>query len=94
MTKSELIAEVAERNRTTKKEVTPIVEAVFGVIASALQRREKVQLVGFGAFEVRHRKARSARNPKTQEPIEVGPSCSFLFRPGRQLRSRVCQDRP
>ncbi len=89
MTKAELIDAVAERTRLKKKDLDPILDAVLAVIAGTLRKHEKVQISGFGTFEARRRKARTARNPRTQETIKVGPSWSLGFRPGKQLRELV-----
>lgn len=86
MTKADLIDEVANATGLTKKEVTNIVEAVFDQMTNALEKHEKVQIVGFGTFEPRRRKARIGRDPRTQEEIRIGPSWSLSFRPGKQLK--------
>jgi DNA-binding protein HU-beta len=89
VTKADLIDEVANATGLTKKEVTNIVEAVFNHMAHALEKHEKVQIVGFGTFEPRRRKARVGRDPRTQEEIRIGASWSLNFRPGKQLRDLV-----
>jgi DNA-binding protein HU-beta len=86
VTKADLIDEVANATGLTKKEVTNIVEAVFDQMTNALEKHEKVQIVGFGTFEPRRRKARIGRDPRTQEEIRIGPSWSLNFRPGKQLK--------
>lgn len=89
MNKSELIAKVAEATDLSKKDVTKAVDAVFEAITEALQAGDKVQLVGFGNFEVRERSARKGRNPQTGEEIDIPASKVPAFRPGKQLRE-VC----
>ncbi|MCJ7750342.1 MAG: HU family DNA-binding protein [Armatimonadetes bacterium] len=89
MTKSDLIDEVAEATGLKKKEVTNVVEAVFGRMTAALKKHEKVQIVGFGTFEPRRRKARVGRDPRTQEAIRIAASWSLNFRPGKQLKEKV-----
>lgn len=89
MTKAELIDAVTEETGLKKKDVTSAVEAMFDSLASALKKHEKVQLVGFGTFEARRRKARVGRNPRTQETIRIGPSWSLVFRPGKELKDLV-----
>ncbi|MFK7696438.1 HU family DNA-binding protein [Paenibacillus sp. HJGM_3] len=89
MNKSELIAKVAESTDLSKKDVTKAVDAVFDAITDALQTGDKVQLVGFGNFEVRERSARKGRNPQTGEEIEIAASKVPAFRPGKSLRD-VC----
>lgn len=89
MTKADLIDEVADATGLTKKEVTNIVEAVFDQMTDTLRKHEKVQIVGFGTFEPRRRKARMGRDPRTQEEIRIGPSWSLNFRAGKQLKELV-----
>ncbi|HEY8530424.1 MAG TPA: HU family DNA-binding protein [Paenibacillaceae bacterium] len=89
MNKSELIARVAERTDMSKKDVTRAVDAVFDIISEALQNGEKVQLVGFGNFEVRERSARRGRNPQTGEEIEIPAGKVPAFRPGKALKDAI-----
>ncbi|GAB2692446.1 HU family DNA-binding protein [Paenibacillus thermoaerophilus] len=89
MNKSDLITKVAEAAELSKKDATKAVEAVFESIAEALQNGEKVQLVGFGNFEVRERQARKGRNPQTGEEIEISASKIPAFRPGKALRDII-----
>ncbi|WP_170145393.1 HU family DNA-binding protein [Ammoniphilus oxalaticus] len=87
--KSELIAYVAEQSELTKKDATRAVEAVFEAIESTLKNGERVQLIGFGNFEVRDRAARKGRNPQTGEEIQIAASKVPAFKPGKQLRDAV-----
>lgn len=89
MNKSELIAKVAEMSELSKKDATRAVEAVFEAITEALQSGDKVQLVGFGNFEVRERSARKGRNPQTGEEIEIAASKVPTFKPGKALREGI-----
>ncbi|WP_199614963.1 HU family DNA-binding protein [Paenibacillus alkalitolerans] len=89
MNKSELIAKVAESTELSKKDVTSVVEAVFDTIADALQNGDKVQLVGFGNFEVRERTARKGRNPQTGEEIDIPASKVPAFKPGKALKEGI-----
>lgn len=89
MNKTELIAKVAEATDMTKKEATQSVEAVLQSIAEALHSGDKVQLIGFGNFEVRERAARKGRNPQTGEEIDIPASKVPAFRPGKQLKAVV-----
>ncbi|MCI1763659.1 HU family DNA-binding protein [Heyndrickxia oleronia] len=89
MNKTELIAKVAEVTEMTKKDSTKAVDAVLDTIADALQQGEKVQLTGFGNFEVRERAARKGRNPQTGEEIEIAASKAPAFKPGKQLKELV-----
>lgn len=89
MNKTELIAKVAEATEMTKKEATQSVEAILTVITEALRSGDKVQLIGFGNFEVRDRAARKGRNPQTGEEIDIPASKVPAFRPGKQLKAMV-----
>jgi DNA-binding protein HU-beta len=89
MNKSELISQVAETAEMTKKDATKAVEAVFEVISTALHNGDKVQLVGFGNFEVRDRAARKGRNPQTGEEIVIPASKIPAFKPGKGLKEGI-----
>ena len=89
MNKTELIALVAEKTDLSKKDVTRVVDAVFEIITDALQNGDKVQLVGFGNFEVRERSARKGRNPQTGEEIDIPAGKVPAFRPGKALKDAI-----
>lgn len=89
MNKTELINAVAEKTELSKKDATSAVDAVFEVITGSLQKSEKVQLIGFGNFEVRERAARKGRNPQTGEEIEIPASNVPAFKPGKALKDAV-----
>ena len=89
MNKTELIAKVAETSELTKKDATKAVDAVLDAISDALQEGDKVQLIGFGNFEVRERAARKGRNPQTGEEIEIASSKIPAFKPGKQLKDSI-----
>jgi DNA-binding protein HU-beta len=89
MNKSELVNKVAEIAELSKKDAAKAVDAVFDAIAEALQNGEKVQLVGFGNFEVRERSARKGRNPQTGEVIEIAASKTPAFKPGKSLKELI-----
>lgn len=89
MNKTELINAVAEKTELTKKDATSAVDAVFQVITNALSEGEKVQLIGFGNFEVRARAARKGRNPQTGEEIQIPASNVPAFKPGKALKEAV-----
>ncbi|HBI05175.1 MAG TPA: DNA-binding protein [Paenibacillaceae bacterium] len=86
MNKSDLITRVSEVADLSKKDATKAVEAVFDAITEALQAGDKVQLIGFGNFEVRERAARKGRNPQTGEEIEIAASKVPAFKPGKALK--------
>lgn len=89
MNKTDLVNAVAEKAELTKKEAEKAVNAVFASIEEALSRGEKVQLVGFGTFEVRDRAERTGRNPKTGEEILIPASKVPAFKPGKALKEAV-----
>lgn len=89
MNKAELISVVAERTGMTKKDSEKAVETALDAIIEKLASGEKVQLVGFGAFEVKERKARMGRNPKTGEETEIKASRVASFKVGKVLRDAV-----
>ncbi|WP_027825547.1 HU family DNA-binding protein [Lactobacillus psittaci] len=87
--KAELVAEVASKTKLTKKDVAATVDAVFASIQEELAKGEKVQLIGFGTFEVRNRAARKGRNPQTGVEIEIPASKVPAFKPGKALKDAV-----
>ncbi|MEX2416196.1 MAG: HU family DNA-binding protein [Paenibacillaceae bacterium] len=89
MNKADLVSKVAESTELSKKDVSKAIEAVFESISEALHLGEKVQLVGFGNFEVRERSARKGRNPQTGEEIEIPASKVPAFKPGKALKEGV-----
>ena len=86
MNKQELISAAAEKTGLSKKDTEATVTAVLETIISALEDNEKVQLVGFGSFEVKERAARIGRNPKTKEAIEIPASKAPVFKPSKALK--------
>ena len=91
MNKTELVAAVAEKTGMSKKDSEKAVNAAFDSITEALVAGEKVQLVGFGAFEVKERSARIGRNPKTKESIEIPASVVPVFKAGKALKDTVAK---
>ncbi|ALC81425.1 MULTISPECIES: non-specific DNA-binding protein Hbs [Bacillus] len=89
MNKTELINAVAEASELSKKDATKAVDSVFDTILDALKSGEKIQLIGFGNFEVRERSARKGRNPQTGEEIEIPASKVPAFKPGKALKDAV-----
>ena len=87
--KAELVSEVAAKTDLTKKEVAAAVDAIFNSIQEDLAKGEKVQLIGFGTFEVRHRAARKGSNPQTGAEIEIPASKVPAFKPGKALKDAV-----
>ncbi len=91
MTKTELINAVAERSELSKKDADKAVNAVLDVIASTLSGGEKVQIVGFGSFEVKSRSQRIGRNPRTKEEIVIPASKLPVFKAGKSLKEQVAK---
>ncbi|GAC1340175.1 MAG: HU family DNA-binding protein [Acetobacteraceae bacterium] len=86
LNKAGVVAAVAEQAGLTSAKASQAVDAVFGTIEFALRRGREVRLTGFGSFAVTRRKPTTGRNPRTGVPIEIGPSVSVRFKPGRGLK--------
>lgn len=89
MTKTELAAAVAAKAQITKKQADQILNATFDSIKQALVEGDKVQLIGFGTFEIRDRAARKGRNPQTNEEIDIPASKLPSFKAGKALKEAV-----
>ncbi len=93
MNKSELVQQLATRADISRSDAQKAVDALFsaedGIIAQALRDGQKVQITGFGSFETRQRGARKGRNPRTGKEIDIGPSSSAAFRPGKGLKDAI-----
>ena len=91
MNKAELVGAVADRTGLSKKDSDKALSAAFEVITSTLQAGEKVQLVGFGVFDIKERAARIGRNPRTKEEIQIPATRAPIFKPGKILKDAVDQ---
>ncbi|HHY13396.1 MAG TPA: HU family DNA-binding protein [Thermoanaerobacterales bacterium] len=89
MNKAELITSIAERSGLTKKDSEKALNAFIESVEDALAQGEKVQLVGFGTFESRRRKARKGRNPQTGEEIDIPAANMPAFRAGKSLKDKL-----
>jgi DNA-binding protein HU-beta len=89
MNKSELAAVVAESFDGNKSQGAKALDAVLDAIEKGLADGERIQISGFGTFEVRHRKARMGRNPRTGEPVEIKASNAPAFKAGKGLKDAV-----
>lgn len=89
MNKSELISVVAEKAGLTKKDTEKVVNAVFDGISDALAQGDKVQVIGFGTFDVRERKSREGRNPATGDTITIPAVKVPVFKAGKALKDNV-----
>ncbi|MBD5081699.1 MAG: HU family DNA-binding protein [Ruminococcaceae bacterium] len=91
MTKAELISAVADKTELTKKDSEKAINALIDAITESLEKGEKVQLVGFGTFEVRDRAERNGVNPKTHEPITIAATKAPAFKAGAALKEAVAK---
>ncbi len=89
MNKSDLIAAVAAKTGETKKNAEASINAVVDVIAETLANGDKIQLVGFGSFEVRQRAARKGRNPQTGKEMKIAAKKAPVFKAGKALKDAV-----
>ena len=91
MNKAELIAAVAEKTGMSKKDTEAVIATTLNTITAALAEDDKVQLVGFGSFEVKKRAARTGPNPKTKESIAIPASKAPVFKAGKALKDAVAE---
>jgi len=94
--KTQLIQTLAERTHLTRAQASRAVDVLFGddgIIAEALSKGDKVQITGFGNFEVRERGPRTGRNPRTGATIKIGPSKTVAFRAGKAVKAKVAGGR-
>ena len=89
MNKTELVAAIAEKTEFSKKDAEKALKAFTDVVAEELKKGEKIQLVGFGTFEVAERPARTGRNPMTGKTIEIAASKSPKFKAGKALKDSL-----
>lgn len=89
MNKTELVKQVAEKTELTKKDASVATQAVLDCIEQTLADEEKVQIIGFGTFEVRERSARIGRNPQTGEEMHLPATKVPVFKVGKELKEAV-----
>ena len=89
MNKTEVVDAVATKSELTKQDSKKTVDALFETISNALAKEEKIQLVGFGTFEIRERAERTGRNPQTGEEMIIPASKVPAFKPGKELKEAV-----
>ena len=89
MNKTELVAAIAEQTELSKKDAEKALKAFTDIVADELKKGEKVQLVGFGTFEVSERAAREGRNPQTGETMKIAASKAPKFKAGKALKDRI-----
>jgi len=91
MNKTDLINEIAAKSGLSKKDSEAALGATICAVTEALKKGEKVQLVGFGIFDVKNRAARIGRNPKTKEPINIPATKTPVFKAGKALKDAVAK---
>lgn len=91
MNKKELVQEVAKKTQMSQKACANVVDAVFETIAETLEKKDKVQFIGFGTFETRERAARMGKNPHSGEQMEIAASTVPAFKAGKGLKERINQ---
>lgn len=89
MNKADLVAKVAEKSGVTKKDAEKAVAGIFAAVQEALVAGDKVQVLGFGTFEVKECAARTGRNPQTGEELQIAASKNPSFKPGKALKEAV-----
>ncbi len=89
MNKAELIEAIASETGVSKKDIDATLKSFVNVVSDTLQKKEKVQLVGFGTFETTERAARNGRNPANGKPIKIAASTSVKFKAGATLKTQV-----
>lgn len=89
MNKTELISEVAVKSALTKKDAEKVINAFFSTVEDSLKAGDKVQLIGFGTFEVRDRQARKGRNPQTGAEIDIPATRVPAFKPGKAFKDAM-----
>lgn len=89
MNRTDVISYIAEEKSMTKKRAEEIVRLILGTMRESLERGEKVQITGFGTFEVKDRAPRIGRNPKTNEEVKIDAFRKPVFRPSQQLKDRI-----
>ena len=91
MNKTELVAAVAQKTGLTKKDAERVVNAAVDTVVESMKKGEKVQLSGFGIFEVKTREARIGRNPRTKESIQIPASRQPVFKASKTLKDAVAE---
>lgn len=91
MNKTELVASMAEKAGLSKKDTEKALSAFLDTVAEELKKGEKIQLVGFGTFEVRERAARTGINPQTKKTIQIAASKNPVFKAGKALKDSIAK---
>jgi len=91
MTKADLITKIAEKSELSKKDSEKALNAVIAAVTEALAEGDKVQLIGFGTFEVRDKKEKEAINPRTKETVKIPASKAPVFKAGKAFKDAVAK---
>jgi integration host factor subunit beta len=91
VTKKEIVKQISEALGLTQLKTKEIVQKTFDAIVATLLAEKRIELRNFGVFEVKRRKARKARNPRTGDQVSVGPKNVVVFKPGKEMEERVRQ---
>ncbi len=91
MTKKEIVKQISEKLGLTQLKTKEIVQLTFDAIVDTLLSERRIELRNFGVFEVKRRKARKARNPRTGDKVDVGPKNVVTFKPGKEMEERIRQ---
>ena len=91
MNKAQLISALVNTQKLSRRDADVAVNSIFDIIIEELRKGEKVQIVGFGCFDVRERPARKGRNPMTGEAIDIEATRSVAFKPGKSLKDAMDQ---
>ena len=89
MTKKEIVKQISDKLGLTQLKTKEIVQFTFDAIVETLLSEKRIELRNFGVFEVKRRKARKARNPRTGEKVDVGPKNVVTFKPGKEMEERI-----
>lgn len=89
MNKGELVTELAKKTELSRKDAEKVLNAFVDTVSASLAKGDKIQLIGFGTFEVKNRPARVARNPRTGEEIKIAASKAPVFKAGKGLKDKV-----
>ena len=89
MTKKEIVKQISEKLGLTQLKTKEIVQQTFDAIVDTLLEEKRIELRNFGVFEVKKRKARKARNPRTGERVDVDPKFVVTFKPGKEMEEKV-----
>ncbi len=89
MNKAELVKAMADETDLTQKDIEKVLNSFVNVVSTALENKDKVQLVGFGTFETRDRAAKTGRNPQTGEELNIPASTVPAFKAGKALKEKV-----